>query len=115
MLCIRIQFKCVVNCADVHTICGTVSVRCHVGVTIFVSGPEDYLMLSENVTVGNTSNLVCVPISIVNDNLLEADQNFNVVMTTMDPRLSLVNATVEVVIVSDPADSEFVVVVCTWA
>ena len=87
---------------------------CHVSVTIFVSDPEDYLMQSKNVTVGNTSNEVCVSISIVNDSLLEADQNFSVVMTTMDSKLSLVNATVEVVVVSDPADSEFVVV-CTWA
>jgi len=67
-------------------------------------------VLSQNVTVGDSSNESCVSIAVVNDNLVENDQTFNVTMTTMDSRLLLVNDVVPVVILADSADSEFVCV-----
>ena len=48
----------------------------------------------------------CVNISIVNDDIVEYDETFNVTMTTTNGRLVLINNMAEVTILSDPTDGE---------
>ena len=95
----------------------------HLITLIPLAGTDDYTSTMVNLTFnsGNQDDILCVNVSINNDTLCEANEMFNVALTTTDPTVTLDPDTGNVTIVDD--DSKLYVcglnnckpALCVWA
>ena len=52
-------------------------------------------------------SMLCVSVPIMNDDAVEASENFTISVTAIADNVMVTNGIVEVTIAEDPADSEF--------
>lgn len=70
------------------------------------SGNIDYTSVSASLTLSFGSQRVCRNINISNDNIVEIDKIFSIVLSTTDERLGLSRDRAEVVIINDDCELE---------
>lgn len=69
---------------------------------LFVSAPGDYPDVMEVLTFSAASSRVCLNISAVENNVLEKEKNYSLLLTAMEPSLvTLSNSPAHVLIIED--------------
>ena len=71
----------------------------------FISTAADFVLVSNSTVImfqsGLTSDTQCVDIEIVNDNILESSEFFNIILSSADPDVAIENSMASIVILDD--------------
>ena len=71
-----------------------------------VSG-QDYVGVNMSVMFSAGSTMECVPLSINNDNSVESDETFTVVLTSSQADVTVMDDMLTITILADPQDSKW--------
>ena len=63
-------------------------------------------MISVELTFGPGNNQRCVNVTVNDDDIVEATENFSAILTTLDPAVTLDPDTAQVEILADPDDGK---------